>query len=72
MTTKQRAVSLSFAFRKRLKLEIVEQQQQRINEHKNKEPPLDLIHTLLGTGKSRVIQWMRRLMEEGLGWEHGV
>ena len=56
---------------RRLKLEILEQQQQRINEH-DKEPLFDIIHGLPGTGKSRVIQWMRRLMEEGLGWEHGV
>ena len=31
-----------------------------------------MIHGFPGTGKSRVISWMRKLMEEGLGWEHGV
>ena len=39
---------------------------------KNAEPLLDLVHGLPGTGKSAVIKWMRRLMEDGLGWEHGV
>ena len=37
-----------------------------------KEPLLDLIHGFPGTGKSRVIAWMRMLMEDGLGWVHGV
>ena len=69
------------AFRKRappsvchlggLKLEIVEQQFQRISTSVE-EPLLDLVHGFPGTGKSRVIQWMRELMEKGLGWEHGV
>ena len=36
------------------------------------EPLLDLVHGFPGTGKSVLIAWMRRLMEEGLGWEHGV
>ena len=35
------------------------------------EPLLDLVHGFPGTGKSAVIAWMRQLMEEGLGWEHG-
>ena len=55
----------------RLKLEIVEQQFQRISTSVE-EPLLDLVHGFPGTGKSRVIQWMRELMEKGLGWEHGV
>ena len=31
-----------------------------------------MLHGYPGTGKSRVIAWMRTLMEDGLGWEHGV
>ena len=58
-------------FRDRLKLEVLEQQQQRVNKSV-KEPLLDLVHGFLGTGKSRVIHWMRVLMEKGLGWQHGV
>ena len=54
-----------------LKLEILEKQEGRTNEAEQ-EPLLDLIHGFPGTGKSAVIAWMRRLMEEGLGWEHGV
>ena len=58
-------------FRDRLKLEVLEQRKQRVNESA-KEPLLDLIHGFPGTGKSRVIHWMRQLMEKGLGWQHGV
>ena len=58
-------------FVSRLKLEVLEMQQRRTNEAEQ-EPLLDLIHGFPGTGKSAVIAWMRRLMEEGLGWEHGV
>ena len=58
-------------FRDRLKLEVLKQQQQRVNKSV-KEPLLDLVHGFLGTGKSRVIHWMRQLMEKGLGWQHGV
>ena len=36
------------------------------------EPLRGLIHGLSGTGKSRVIKWIRRMFEEALGWEHGV
>ena len=36
------------------------------------EPLRGLVHGLPGTGKSRVIKWIRRLFEEALGWEHGV
>ena len=35
-------------------------------------PLLDLVHGLPGTGKSRVIAWMREIMETALGWTHGV
>ena len=58
-------------FRDRLKLEVLEQQKQRVNESA-KDPILDMIHGFPGTGKSRVIHWMRQLMEKGLGWQHGV
>ena len=36
------------------------------------EPLLDLAHGFPSTGASAVIVWMRRLMEDGLGWKHGV
>ena len=55
----------------RLKTEIAEE----LGDSKTKtkqEPLLDLVHGLPGTGKTRVIQWMRRLFEEALGWTHGV
>ena len=58
-------------FVQRTKLEVVEQQRERVNESSD-EPLLDLMHGFPGTGKSRVIRWMRQLMEKGLGWEHGV
>ena len=72
-------------FVKRLKFEWLEKQQGKVNGNQNKEkqqgnangnrkeePVLDLVHGFPGTGKSAVIGWMRQLMEEGLGWEHGV
>ena len=65
----QRAFLLHFV--DRLKLEIVEQQFHRVSTT-CEEPLLDVVHGFPGTGKSRVIQWMRELMEKGLGWEHGV
>lgn len=55
----------------RLHVEILEARQQ-IQDKSLQEPLLDLMHGFPGTGKSRVIGWMRRLMEEGLGWQHGV
>ena len=55
----------------RLKVEVLEQQQRKINQTQN-EPLLDLVHGFPGTGKSATIAWMRELMERGLGWEHGV
>ena len=36
------------------------------------EPLRGLIHGLPGTGKSKVILFMRRFFEEALGWEYGV
>ena len=55
----------------RLELEVLEAQQRQVNVSSH-EPLLDLVHGFLGTGKSRLIAWMRELMEDGLGWEHGV
>ena len=65
----QRAFLLHFV--DRLKLEIVEQQFHHVSTT-CEEPLLDVVHGFPGTGKSRVIQWMRELLEKGLGWEHGV
>jgi len=36
------------------------------------EPMRAFIHGAPGTGKSRLIYWIRRLFVEALGWEHGV
>ena len=36
------------------------------------EPLLDLLHGYPGTGKSKVLHWLRRLFEDALGWTHGV
>ena len=58
-------------FVRRLHVEILESRQ-RSTSTTECEPMLDLIHGFAGTGKSLVIGWMRRLMEEGLGWKHGV
>ena len=58
-------------FVRRLKAERREQVQGAINRSPG-EPLLDLVHGFPGTGKSAVIAWMRQLMEDGLGWEHGV
>ena len=37
-----------------------------------REPLRGLIHGLPGTGKSKVIMWIRRMFEEALGWQHDV
>ena len=55
----------------RLKVEWLEKQQGTVSLGGG-EPLLDVVHGYPGTGKSAVIAWMRSLMEEGLGWEHGV
>ena len=55
----------------RLKLEMREARRQTINTA-SEDPLLNLIHGLPGTGKSRLIKWLRELMERGLGWTHGV
>ena len=36
------------------------------------EPLRGLVHGLPGTGKSKLIEWTRRLFTEALAWEHGV
>ena len=58
-------------FIRRLKIEILEMHTRTVNTS-DQEPLLDLIHGFPGTGKSVLIFWMRVLMEQGLGWEHGV
>ena len=35
------------------------------------EPLRGLVHGLPGTGKSRVLKWLRSLFEDALGWTHG-
>ena len=40
-------------------------------ERGKSDPMFDIVHGYPGTGKSRVISWLRELMQEGLGWEHG-
>ena len=35
------------------------------------EPMLALVHGHPGTGKSKVLRWLRRLFTEALGWRHG-
>ena len=54
-----------------MKVEYLEKQRGKVNRSPG-EPLLDLVHGFPGTGKSAIIAWMRQLMEEGLGWEHGV
>ena len=51
--------------------------QERLEEEAHKhqaktDPMFDIIHGYPGTGKSRVITWLRELMQEGLGWKHGI
>ena len=58
-------------FIRRIKVEVLEMHTKTINTS-DQEPLLDLIHGFPGTGKSVLLFWMRVLMEEGLGWEHGV
>ena len=52
-------------------MEVLEQQLQRVNTS-DEEPLLDVVHGFPGTGKSRLIHWMRLLKEKGLGWQHGI
>ena len=55
----------------RLKIELLEAIQRKVGQSQS-EPLLDLIHGYHGTGKSKVIEWMRKFMEVGLGWQHGL
>ena len=41
------------------------------NRQVREEPMRGFIHGPPGTGKSRLIYWIRRLFTEALGWEHG-
>ena len=58
-------------FVERMKLERLEARLNSINRN-SQDPLFALIHGLPGTGKSRLISWVRELMERGLGWTHGV
>ena len=58
-------------FVRRMKVEMLELRQGKVNCNPG-EPLLDLIHGFPGTGKSAVISWLRQLLTEGMGWEHGV
>ena len=58
------------AFVQRLKVERLEELDPA--RKKTSTPMFDIIHGIPGAGKSRVISWMRELMESGLGWKHGV
>jgi hypothetical protein len=44
----------------------------RGNGGDDEEPLRAIIHGAPGTGKSALIQWMRRFFSAALGWEHGV
>ena len=59
------------AFVARLKTERLEEMSGG-EKPKDSTPLFDVLHGLPGTGKSRVIAWMRELMEAGLGWTHGI
>ena len=55
----------------RVKIEILEERADA-RRHSKHEPLLDLLHGIPGSGKSKVIHWLRRMFEEAMGWEHGV
>ena len=57
--------------KERLLIEIREERARSQAKSKN-EPMLDLLHGLPGTGKSRVVAWLRQLFEEAFEWTHGV
>ena len=56
----------------RLEKEGTEVKKSRAEQARDEEPTRCFIHGPPGTGKSKLIQWIRRLFEEALGWEHGV
>ena len=58
-------------FARRLKVEWPKKQQDNVKRSPGK-PLLDSDIGFPDTGESAIIGWMRQLMEEGLGWEHGV
>ena len=66
--SEQRQILETFVLRmKREKLEeLVQHERQQIDSLFN------MIHGHTGTGKSRVIAWLRELMQKGMGWSHGV
>ena len=55
---------------RRLEVGVLEERQRTVGASRQ-EPLLDLVHGFPGTGKRRVITWMRQLMEDGLGWING-
>ena len=57
-------------FADKLKAEHLEERQSQ--QRPASRPLLDVVHGYPGTGKSRVIAWMRQLMVDGLGWKHGI
>ena len=40
------------------------------DREEREQPLLSFCHGSPGTGKSRVIKWVRRMFEEALGWNH--
>ena len=54
----------------RVELELQERAADTINEHEQ-EPLRVMVQGIPGSGKSRVIWWMRDLFEQVLGWHHG-
>ena len=52
--------------------EAIQQSAQDTVDDEAQEPLRGLVHGLPGTGKSRVIAWLRSLFEDALGWTHGV
>ena len=56
----------------RLEKEGCELQKAHADRQTQEEPMRGFIHGPPGTGKSRLLYWIRRLFIEALEWEHGV
>ena len=52
--------------------ELRRKHQPQLFDTNREEPMRALIHGLPGTGKSRVINWIRRIFMEARDWTHGV